>query len=69
MQRQRERLGVVAATGEPNAELGVANRREDAVAFVAEDVREIMAQLGFRTIDEMIGHISLFTKPCLLAAQ
>ena len=25
--------------------------------FVAEDVREIMAQLGFRTIDEMIGRV------------
>jgi glutamate synthase (ferredoxin) len=25
--------------------------------FVAQDVREIMAQLGFRTIDEMIGQV------------
>ena len=25
--------------------------------FVAEEVREIMAQLGFRTMDEMIGHV------------
>src|SRR5882762_9052018 len=25
--------------------------------FVAEDVRELMAQLGFRTIDEMIGRV------------
>ncbi|GAA5040961.1 glutamate synthase [Marivirga lumbricoides] len=24
--------------------------------FLAEDLREIMAQLGFRTIDEMVGH-------------
>ena len=24
--------------------------------FVAESLREIMAQLGFRTVDEMIGH-------------
>lgn len=24
--------------------------------FVAEEVRELMAQLGFRTIDEMVGH-------------
>ncbi len=25
--------------------------------FVAEEVREIMAQLGFRTMDELIGHV------------
>ena len=25
--------------------------------FVAEDVRQIMAQLGFRTIEEMVGHV------------
>ncbi|MCA6079005.1 glutamate synthase large subunit [Fulvivirga sedimenti] len=25
-------------------------------SFLAEDLREIMAQLGFRTIDEMVGH-------------
>ena len=25
--------------------------------FIAEDVRELMAQLGFRTIEEMIGHV------------
>ena len=24
--------------------------------FVAQEVRELMAQLGFRTFDEMIGH-------------
>ncbi|MFK7918722.1 MAG: glutamate synthase large subunit [Ilumatobacter sp.] len=27
------------------------------MTFVAEEVREIMAQLGFRTMDEMIGHV------------
>ena len=25
--------------------------------YIAEEVREIMAELGFRTIDEMIGHV------------
>jgi hypothetical protein len=25
--------------------------------FIAEEVREIMAQLGFRTIEEMVGHV------------
>ena len=29
---------------------------ENLFRFVAEDVREIMAQLGFRTIDDMVGH-------------
>lgn len=28
----------------------------NAMMFLAEDLREIMAELGFRTIDEMIGH-------------
>ncbi|MHC5249568.1 glutamate synthase large subunit [Enterococcus sp. LJL90] len=28
----------------------------NAMMFVAEDLREIMAELGFRTVDEMIGH-------------
>ncbi|HEY9593319.1 MAG TPA: glutamate synthase-related protein, partial [Spirochaetia bacterium] len=27
--------------------------------FVAQDAREIMAQLGFRTMDEMIGHVEM----------
>ena len=27
------------------------------MTFIAQDVREIMAQLGFRTIDEMVGHV------------
>ena len=27
--------------------------------FVAEEVRELMAQLGFRTMDEMIGRADL----------
>ena len=26
--------------------------------FVAKELREIMAQLGFRTINEMIGQVS-----------
>ena len=27
------------------------------MTFIAEEVREIMAELGFRTMDEMIGHV------------
>ena len=30
---------------------------ENFFRFIAEDVREIMAQLGFRTMDEMIGRV------------
>ncbi len=30
---------------------------ENFFKFVAEEVREYMAQLGFRTLDEMIGHV------------
>ncbi len=29
--------------------------------FLAEDLRETMAELGFRTIDEMVGHAELLT--------
>ena len=25
--------------------------------FIAEELREYMAQLGFRTVDEMVGHV------------
>ena len=32
---------------------------ENYFRFVAEDVRELMAQLGFRTMDEMIGRIDV----------
>lgn len=31
--------------------------------FIAEEVREIMAQLGFRTMDEMIGRASDYLRP------
>jgi len=29
------------------------------MAFVAEELREIMAQLGFRTVDEMVGRVDM----------
>ncbi len=39
---------------------------ENYFRFVAEDVRELMAQLGFRTMNEMIGRVDrLNTKPAL----
>ncbi|MHC5215917.1 glutamate synthase large subunit [Enterococcus sp. LJL128] len=34
--------------------------------FIAEDLRELMAELGFRTIDEMIGHTEIL-KPKFVA--
>lgn len=30
-----------------------------AMMFLAEDLREVMAELGFRTIDEMVGHAEM----------
>src|SRR5687767_4766838 len=39
---------------------------ENYFRFVAEDVRELMAQLGFRTVDEMVGRVDrLEMKPAL----
>ena len=39
---------------------------ENYFRFVAEDVRELMAELGFRTMDEMIGRVDrLETKPAV----
>jgi glutamate synthase domain-containing protein 3 len=39
---------------------------ENYFRFVAEDVRELMAELGFRTMDEMIGRVDrLETKPAI----
>ncbi len=46
------------ATQDPQLRTKYVGRPEDVVnfmTFIAQDVREIMAQLGFRTIDEMIG--------------
>ncbi len=38
----------------------------NAMLFLAEDLREIMAELGFKTIDEMIGHTEVL-KPRYVA--
>jgi glutamate synthase domain-containing protein 2/glutamate synthase domain-containing protein 1/glutamate synthase domain-containing protein 3 len=38
---------------------GDANHVVNFMRFIAQDVREIMAQLGFRTFNEMIGHSEL----------
>ncbi len=46
------------ATQDPQLRARYAGKPEDVVnfmRFIAEDMREIMAQLGFRTIEEMIG--------------
>ena len=44
---------------------------EHALRFIAEDLREIMAQLGCRTLNEMIGRTELLrqVKPTLLKAE
>jgi glutamate synthase (NADPH/NADH) large chain len=36
------------------------------MTFIAEDLREIMADLGFRTVDELIGHVEVL-KPKFIA--
>ncbi len=38
---------------------GDANHAVNFMRFIAEEVRELMAQLGFRTFNEMIGHSEL----------
>jgi glutamate synthase (NADPH/NADH) large chain len=35
--------------------------------FVAEEVRELMAELGYRTVDEMIGQMHMFDRQKLIA--
>ena len=35
--------------------------------FVAEEVRELMAELGYRTVDEMIGQMQMFDRQKLIA--
>nr|MBA3482083.1 glutamate synthase subunit alpha [Pirellulales bacterium] len=48
------------ATQDPELRKKFAGKPEHVVNYlfmVAEDAREIMARLGFRTIDEMVGHV------------
>ena len=48
------------ATQDPRLREKFAGKPEHVVnfmRFIAEEVRELMAQLGFRTIEEMIGHV------------
>jgi glutamate synthase (NADPH/NADH) large chain len=48
------------ATQDPRLRAKFAGKPEHVVnfmRFIAEEVRELMAQLGFRTIEEMVGHV------------
>jgi glutamate synthase (NADPH/NADH) large chain len=48
------------ATQDPRLRAKFAGTPEQVVnfmRFIAEEVRELMAQLGFRTVEEMIGHV------------
>jgi glutamate synthase (ferredoxin) len=50
---------VGVATQDPRLREKFAGKPEHVMAFmrfIADEVRELMAQLGFRTIDEMVGH-------------
>ena len=51
---------VAIATQDPVLLAKFAGQPEHAIDyffFVAEEVRELMAELGFRTVDEMIGQV------------
>jgi len=51
---------VGVATQDPKLRERFAGKPEHVVnfmRFIADDMREIMAQLGFRTIEEMVGHV------------
>ena len=48
------------ATQDPRLRAKFAGKPEHVInfmRFIAEDVREIMAQLGFRTVEEMVGRV------------
>jgi glutamate synthase domain-containing protein 3 len=50
------------ATQDPELRKKFAGQPEDAINFfffVAEQLREIMAKLGFRTVDEMVGRVDM----------
>jgi glutamate synthase (ferredoxin) len=51
---------VGVATQDPRLRARFSGRPEDVInfmRFIAEELREIMAQLGFRTIEEMVGRV------------
>ena len=57
------------ATQDPNLRKFFAGKPEYVVNmmhFLAEDLREVMAELGFKTIDEMVGHTEVL-KPRFVA--
>jgi glutamate synthase domain-containing protein 2 len=57
---------VGVATQDPRAAQALhrqARARRQLHAFIAEEVRELMAQLGFRTFDEMVGRTDRLEPP------
>ena len=55
-------LGLTVATQNPVLRSRFSGKPEFVVnffEFIAEEVRELMARLGFRTMDEMIGEVGL----------
>ncbi len=62
---QKNTCPVGIATQDPKLRKKYAGKPEDVVnffKFIAEDAREIMASLGFRTFDEMVGHKEVLSK-------
>jgi glutamate synthase (NADPH) large chain len=55
-------VGVATQNPELRAKfMGTADHVVNFMTFVAQEVREIMAQLGFRTIEEMVGRTDVLT--------
>jgi glutamate synthase domain-containing protein 2/glutamate synthase domain-containing protein 3 len=60
---------VGVATQDPRLRARFTGKPEHVVnfmRFVAEDVREIMASLGFRTVEEMVGHVEVLETKCAI---
>src|SRR5208283_2380863 len=58
------------ATQDPVLRARFTGQPEDVINyffFVAEEVRELMAELGYRTFDEMIGQMQMFDRQKLIA--
>ena len=59
---QKNTCPVGVATQDPRLRKNFTGKPEHVVnfmKFIATEVRELMAQLGFRTIDEMVGHVEV----------
>jgi glutamate synthase (NADPH/NADH) large chain len=59
---QKDTCPVGVATQNPELRARFSGRPEDVITFfefIAEEVREYLAELGFRSIDEAVGHVEM----------